>query len=235
MDQLYTVIKEDYSFQGESLTLCLPDAEEVRRFYQADPTAGKPYWTVVWPSASALCHFIVEHPHLFTGREVWEPGAGLGLPSLLVARFARKVIASDLSLQAVELVRQSARLNKITNLQAEQMDWNRMPALTADIVMLADVNYDPFVFDEVAAMINRCLYAGCTVLLATPARITSPAFMELVRPYIIRTSEYTIGNRQVLLLTLNGNDQVIQHHRAEDQLEQRSNEEAEKGSPGGTE
>ncbi|RYY59819.1 MAG: hypothetical protein EOO05_12075 [Chitinophagaceae bacterium] len=219
MDQQFTSTVQEYQAGSVSLKLCMPDAAEVRDLYRQQPGLGKPYWTAVWPSAEALCLFIEEHRHMFEDREVWELGAGLGLPSLLVSRYARKVFASDLYQPAVELVEQSARMNHIHNLQAAQIDWNHLPPVTADIVMLADINYDPLAFEGVSTMITSLLRAGSVVLLATPCRISSSAFIRFIRPFIKASKEYTVDGKPVLVFTLHGSDNIIQDHGAENDLQ----------------
>lgn len=48
-----------------------------------------PYWSKCWPSAIALSNFIAKNQALIQDKQVLELATGLGLPSLVAARFAK--------------------------------------------------------------------------------------------------------------------------------------------------
>lgn len=220
MDQVFPITGTTYYYDGLPLHVVHPEPDEVRRVFLSGNGSEQPYWSAVWPSALALGEFIMGKKELFRGRSVWEPGAGLGLPSLLVSRFARKVVAGDISPQAVAMMRSSAEKNRIINLDAVEQDWNDLPLIQDGLVLLADVNYEPAVFESVAVMMKRLLSDRNILFLATPARISSGAFLELIGPWIRDRHDYTIAGKPVSVFTLASDraDDIVADHHAKNDL-----------------
>ncbi|RYY65449.1 MAG: hypothetical protein EOO13_17190, partial [Chitinophagaceae bacterium] len=90
---------QQYSFGGETLQLSVPVDKEVQENYELEKQAGKhpffPYWAKLWPASIGLCHYLEANKYLLQNKTVLELAAGLGLPSLLAARYAASVICSD--------------------------------------------------------------------------------------------------------------------------------------------
>src|SRR5690349_17663578 len=90
---------QTYQWETHRLKLCVPDAGYVQRLYRGqkhnNPKTPFPYWTQVWPAALAMAEFIVYHPAYVQNKKVLELAAGLGLPSLVAARWADEVFCSD--------------------------------------------------------------------------------------------------------------------------------------------
>ena len=74
-----------------------------------------------------------------------ELGCGLGLPSLAAALAGGRVLATDWSPQAIELLRENAERNDAA-LEIEIVDWSRPAALLErapwDLVLGADLLYE---------------------------------------------------------------------------------------------
>src|SRR4051812_49818030 len=68
-----------------------------------------PYWAQLWPSGVALARTVAARA--LKGARVLEVGCGLGLPSIAAARAGGRVLATDWSPAAVELLRANARRN----------------------------------------------------------------------------------------------------------------------------
>ena len=56
-----------------------------------------------------------------------ELGAGIGLPSLLMASEAKTIQISDYDLEAVELLQKNIKHLQLQNVRAMQLDWNTIP------------------------------------------------------------------------------------------------------------
>jgi predicted nicotinamide N-methyase len=104
----------------------------------------------VWESASNMAAFLAGRPSLVAGRSVCELGCGLGVPSLVAAKHAESVVATDISQNAVDALLAVARVNGMpSSLTARTLDWFdclRADFITpieliADVLLLADVNY----------------------------------------------------------------------------------------------
>ena len=151
-----------------------------------DPATPFPYWAKVWPSAIALVKVLQKHPSLIRDKTVLELGAGIGLPSLLMANEAKAIQVSDYDSQAVELLQKNIAHLQLQNVQAIQLDWNTIPEnITAEVVILSDVNYDPTQFETLTKLIEKFIYQGCTVILSTPQRIMASPFVLELASYIV--------------------------------------------------
>ena len=174
-------INFDYPLHG--IELYVPDAEAVRNWYElqlsTNPTARFPFWAKLWPSSIALAEYIIENDSFIAGKKVLEIAGGLGLPSLAAAASAREVIFTDVDHAAVSLFSKLISINKKTNLTAFTLDWNSFPAgLSADVLLLSDVNYDDASFQSLHSLIHTFLDKGLLVLLSTPMRLIGRPFIE---------------------------------------------------------
>ena len=82
------------------------------------PTGG-----MIWDSAEALTSWLCAQPSL--PNHIIEPGAGLGLVSIALARLgATTVVATDADAHARELCAENAELNLVGNrVTAEHLEW----------------------------------------------------------------------------------------------------------------
>lgn len=179
---------------GYQVELLVPDAGEVQAEYlrlkQVQVNVPFPHWTKLWPAGLALADYIHEHPEWVQGKNVLELAAGLGLPSLVAARYAKQVCSSDYLPGAVDAIEQSARQARLPNLTARLIDWNHLPEdLQADVLLLADINYDPEQFDQLYQVLLRFLQQHTTILLTTPQRLMAKPFIEQLLPLCTRQHE----------------------------------------------
>jgi predicted nicotinamide N-methyase len=153
-----------------------------------DPASPFPYWAKVWPSAIALVKVLQKHPSLIRDKTVLELGAGIGLPSLLMANEAKTIQVSDYDSEAVELFRKNIAHLQLHNVQALQMDWNVLPEnIDPEVIILSDVNYDPTQFESLTKLIQKFIHQGCTIILSTPQRI-------IANPFVLALSEFIIAD-----------------------------------------
>lgn len=178
----YPLDLKTVSFPGGTIDLFIPDPVAVETSFRLQPDStdsrALPYWARVWPAALAMAAFLKANPGLYQGREVLELAAGLGLPSLVCAGLAARVVASDIDPQAVETIKKSIAYHGFENLDAEVLDWAQLPeSPVADLVIMSDVNYAPSAFTTLQATIQRLLTAGCTIILSTPQRLMAKDFI----------------------------------------------------------
>ncbi len=190
---------QNFEFGPEKLRVFVPDLTAVKKQYQhlkkANPSIAFPYWSQVWPAALGLCRFLVDHTHYIQDKKVLELAAGLGLPSLLAARYACEVQASDYIPEAVELMKRSADHNGAMNMQCSLLNWNHLPgSISSDVLLLSDINYDPAVFDNVYSLVQRFLNNGTTIILSTPQRLMAKPFIDRLLPYYKKKDELLIEN-----------------------------------------
>jgi predicted nicotinamide N-methyase len=191
---------------GAEKAIYIPAYESVKTTYadllELDPATPFPYWAKVWPSAIALHNLLQKHPSLIKDKTVLELGAGIGLPSLMIADVARSIQISDYDSEAVELLRKNIAHLQLQNVQALQLDWNALPeAIHPEVLILSDVNYDPTQFETLTKLIEKFIHQGCTIILSTPQRI-------MASPFVLALSEFIIAD-YVELVDENGVNQEI--------------------------
>lgn len=185
---------ESFQFGNEEVHAYIPAYQWIQEQYQRkNCNAPFPYWAKVWPAAKALCVMIAAAPTLVKDKQVLELAAGLGLPSLLAARFATKVTASDYIQDAVEMMRRSADYNQFTNMQCDSLDWNSIdPQQKADVLLLSDINYDPNQFNALYLVLTRFIEDGSMILLSTPQRLAGRSFLLKLMPWCRQQQELLI-------------------------------------------
>ena len=203
---------QSYQWGAHHIDLCIPDPGFVQRWYRGKkeslPEAPFPYWTQVWPAALAMAEFLTAEPKYIQGKKVVELAAGLGLPSLLAAQWACSVICSDYHPEAVAVMKQSVAKNALSNVSCRVLDWNDLPNdLTAEVLLLSDINYDPSQFDTLYAVLTDFMQKGTRIILSTPQRLMAKPFLEQLLPLSSTQKEISIDYHEkkvpVTLLILN--------------------------------
>ena len=166
-----------------------PNYEQVKEIYTSllnlDPNTPFPFWAKLWPSSIALLDVLKAHPHLIQNKHILEIGAGIGLPSLMMAGIAKSIQISDYDKEAVDLLQKNIEHLQIQNAEALQLDWNAIPEnIQPDVVLLSDVNYDPAQFDVLIRLIDKFLNQGSSIILSTPQRIMASPFVLKLELYI---------------------------------------------------
>ena len=192
--QLSYLYPETFLRISNELSLYIPDPAALREVYETakerEADLPFPYWAQVWPSAKALADFIAEHPEWLVNKSILELGAGIGLPSFIAAKYAKKVLVSDYAPEAVALLEKNIARLELAHMQAACINWNQLPADTrAEIVLLSDVNYAPHQFPGLLTCLQQLLQNGSTLLLASPQRIMAAPFAAALQPYLQQSQE----------------------------------------------
>jgi len=181
----------------KNFSLYVPDPEQVKSVYEQlrvkDPGTPFPFWAKIWPSAMALTDFLQQQPQWIKDKQVLELGAGIGLPSLRMAKYATGMLISDHAPEAVALLQKNIQYLGLVNVTAACLDWNDLPdEIRADTLLLSDINYAPEQFAPLLGLIRRMLAQRTTIILATPQRITITPFAEAIQPYIKESVLHTV-------------------------------------------
>lgn len=173
-----------------SVSIFVPDPISIRDQYQTQkevsPQLDFPYWSQLWPASIGLATFLEERPYYITNKRLLEIGAGLGLPSLIAARYAKKICASDYLPEVLECLQASATHNKLENFTSQLIDWNKLEEIPkADVLLISDINYDPKEFPAILALIEKFLDQQTTVILSTPQRLMARSFLNSLEVFCI--------------------------------------------------
>jgi predicted nicotinamide N-methyase len=189
----------------------IPLYEAVKEVYASllnlDPNTPFPFWAKLWPSSIALLDVLEAHPHLIQNKHVLELGAGIGLPSLMLAPITKSIQISDYDKEAVALIQKNIEHLQLQNAEALQLDWKNVPEnLNAEVILLSDVNYDPTQFDLLISLIDKFVRQECTIILSTPQRIMASPFVQKLEAYIIERHEALVDengvNQEISILVL---------------------------------
>jgi predicted nicotinamide N-methyase len=138
-----------------------------------------PYWAVLWRSGIALGRELSRGR--LDGLRVVELGCGMGVPSLAASRSGATVLATDASVEALELLACNASRNGL-DVDTTQADWASPAGLLArapfDLVLAADVLYGRASVAQLLALLPRL---APRVLLADPGRPAADAFLAEAR------------------------------------------------------
>jgi predicted nicotinamide N-methyase len=138
-----------------------------------------PYWAELWPSGQALARRVAVRA--LHGARTLELGCGLGLPSLAAAIAGGRVVATDWSPQAVELLRGNAERNGIA-IDIERADWAAPAPLLErapwDLVLGADLLYERRNAELLLPLLPGLLGPKSELWLADPGRPPAGPFFE---------------------------------------------------------
>jgi len=158
------------------LTVLRPrDSEALLDEHAFEDEEFLPYWAELWPSGVALAQAI--GGRALKGARVVELGCGLGLPSIAAALAGGRVLATDWSQAALDLLSDNAARNG-AKLETALVRWNAPGALLEhapfDLVLAADVLYERRNVPLLADLLPRL---GREVLLADPGRPSLEGFL----------------------------------------------------------
>lgn len=191
----FTLTCQQIDWPTHTLRVCIPDETSLQRWWHQQPEGAMfPYWAKIWPAAHALCSFLLQHPHWITGKDIIEPAAGLALPSLLAASFARRVQCSDIAPEAVWVVQQSIRENALQNISCITCHWNQLqPSPDNEVLLLSDINYEAAHFEDLFILLKKYLDNHTSIILSTPQRLMAKPFIEKLLPYCSQQQEIAVG------------------------------------------
>jgi predicted nicotinamide N-methyase len=139
-----------------------------------------PYWAELWPAGVGLARAL--DGRALRGVPVLELGCGLGLPSIVAARAGGRVLATDWSAAALELLHDNAARNDVA-LETMRADWTRPDELLArgpfPLVLAADVLYERRNISVLLDLLPRLVAPAGEIWLADPGRATADVFLAL--------------------------------------------------------
>lgn len=176
------LVEETFRFGDREIRLLRPrdgDALLDEVLAEDDPAEDRlPFWAELWPSGSALAAAVADRP--LAGTRVLELGAGLGLVSIVAAAVGADVLAADQSPEAIAFTTANAARNGVP-VRTLRCAFERPGPLLAqapwDLVLAADVLYEPRTVPVLVDLLPRLVGTGGEVLLADPGRPREPAFL----------------------------------------------------------
>ena len=176
MDDL---VEESVALRGAALQVLRPrDAEALLDDRAFEHEEFLPYWAELWPSGVALARRVAGRA--LKGARVLELGCGLGLPSLAAALAGGRVLATDWSPQAIDLLRDNAERND-ADVELAIVDWARPAAIVErapwDLVLGADLLYERRNVEPLLQLVPELLGQRGELWLADPGRAPAADFL----------------------------------------------------------
>jgi predicted nicotinamide N-methyase len=137
-----------------------------------------PYAAILWPSALAAAARLPELLDTRDAPHVLDVSAGTGLVALVAARLGARATALDHDAFARAVIAESAALNGVAVAVADFDLASTAPLPAADLVVMADLLYEPDLSSTAAVRALEALSAGARVLVGDPARQGREAFIR---------------------------------------------------------
>ena len=147
---------------------CLRDRLQV-----ADPMFG-----ILWPAGTALAEEMAGHP--VEGKRILEVGCGIALPSLVLKRRGADITASDHHPMAAQFLRTNCELNGLAPIPFELATWKDASLGRFDLLIGADLVYQPDQPAPLAAFLARHAAPEARVIIADPGRRELAHFKNLM-------------------------------------------------------
>ena len=186
------------------LTLQIPDPQQVEYVYRnAGGRMPFPYWSRLWPSGIALAQWLRAEPERVEGKSVLELGAGLGLPSLVAAPYAKLLMISDHISEALTWIDLNLRALGHQDVECRLINWHHsIPQ--ADVILMSDVCYDPSDFDRLQDLVSTQLKTGGCIFLAVPERSISVMFIEMLQEFNHTKKLVAVEGVRIILFAFTG-------------------------------
>jgi len=178
LERRFTTVEEVFTIAGREFLLLRPrNADDL--ITEADYVKDErlPYWADIWPSSMMLAERLLEEKG--AGRSMIELGCGSGLCACAATIAEFEVTATDYYDDALLFTELNTRVNAKRAVHTRHVDWSAIPADvgTFDVVLAADVMYEPRYPAMVASAIERLMAPGGQAIVADPGRIAFPDFI----------------------------------------------------------
>lgn len=194
----YPIVIEQLRFGLGEILIAKPEESAVKADFDALPNSKPfPFWARIWPSAYALASFIDANPEIIAGKKVWEIGAGLGLPSLLAAKLAKKITLSDIDSGGISYFHKSLILNKLQGCIYNFDDFITCTWPDFDVCIASDINYKEENFEPTILFVEDILRKDKKLILSTPQRLHSNPFIAQLKYFPHHYSEILINGNVI--------------------------------------
>ncbi|MFN0265075.1 class I SAM-dependent methyltransferase [Tepidamorphus sp. 3E244] len=150
-----------------------------------------PFWAFAWAGGQALARYILDNPHIVSGKHVADIGSGSGLVAIASMKAgAAGATAIDVDAFALEAADVNAALNGVSIVVRRGNEGDSFPDLPPEtgVLLLGDVFYDRRLAPAMVALARSSLEKGRAVFVGDPGRAYVPdaAMLEELALYEVQ-------------------------------------------------
>jgi predicted nicotinamide N-methyase len=190
LDRRFDIVEEPFSLPMGPVVIEKPrDPDDL--ISEADFVRDErlPYWADLWPSAIVLASFVEERLGAVgasgeasaggAAPRAFELGCGLGLVTVAAVRAGYRVTATDYYEDALLFTARNTLRATGQTPEVQMVDWRALPSELghAELVLAADVLYEPDYGPLVAQVIKRLLAPGGRAFIADQGRLAMGSFL----------------------------------------------------------
>ena len=142
-----------------------------------------PLWIKIWEASIILADYLAGLK-VDPEKKFLEIGCGVGLVGIVASAFGHHVTATEYNPDALNFARANALLNKASNIDFKQMNWNN-PQIQGsfDYIIGSEIIYKESDFQPILNLFRSYLKDGGEIILAEGIRKTSMEFMRRMGGY----------------------------------------------------
>ncbi|XP_062874995.1 protein-lysine N-methyltransferase EEF2KMT isoform X2 [Trichomycterus rosablanca] len=174
LDELYEALSDVVGAEEEAVcykTYFLPSGEPMSLEENVAMISGGTTGLVTWEAGLYLAEWALENPYYFNKRTVLELGSGAGLTGIAICSACKpmKYIFSDCHQSVLQRLNNNIKHNGLTeqddtgvSVCVEELDWKNvkkeeLQRIEADIIVAADVVYDPDIIGCLVSLLDKLL------------------------------------------------------------------------------
>ncbi|XP_077591520.1 protein-lysine N-methyltransferase EEF2KMT isoform X2 [Stigmatopora nigra] len=209
MDELYDALAEVVAAPEMAegyRTYLLPCGESVSLLESVALISKGTTGLVTWEAALYLTEWALDHPKMFTGRRVLELGSGAGLTGIAVCCSCApsSYVFSDCHPSVLRRLRDNLNLNGLDDANAagveitvEELDWTDVNEecvrdIGADVLVAADVVYDPEVVAVLVQLLSKFLHRGAPLEVLICSTVRNPQTYADFKHKLGRKTKYLL-------------------------------------------
>lgn len=132
-----------------------------------------PFWAFAWAGGQALARYLLDHPEVVQGKQVYDLASGSGLVAIAAKLSgADHVTAVDIDPYSIAAIGLNAEINGV-ELSPNLGDIIGQH-LETEVLLVGDLFYEREIAEPLYAWLKQCQQAGITVLVGDPGRTYLP-------------------------------------------------------------
>ncbi|KAF9988430.1 Protein fam86a [Mortierella antarctica] len=130
-----------------------------------------------WEASFWLAEYLIDHPDLLAGKNVIDIGCGVGFLGIACALLgAKQVVLTDGNTNVLAMAAENIGYNTVPcPTRASLLDWEnfteeQIAALSAEVLILSDLTYDPTNIVPLVSVLKAILVKGVTAYMSSAIR-----------------------------------------------------------------